>query len=435
MLRERIKKRFKTKLICSFKGQKLTENILNKTIMREIYLLHQSKMLSASSFIMVKIKPGFVVVFPCQTSTDPANYLTRWEERVRELLPPELEETSITRVALGDETLSVEEHIMQIARELKKERETICDFYRIDLSKPWKAEGESSHFEDFLLEKNLNPPLLFQTLKTIANTMEGRGPKSRESYFGRSIVELQFGGAKTLIWFFPYGQRFINRENFQKFYRHSGSIKNSLELALRLIFSTILILGFLKLTSTASEKIQELLPEADSYHNMPIVHSFGSYLFLFYRMMGAVLLLFDPFLIFTFAALVFVYLKTAFGAVRTLVGYLLSFSWDKVRTYRLCLSNEEYPDSLCDSLFNRYSLNRKMLVTPLVNGHLVVILIEGVGWVMLKTVEIAADLISKILIKISELREVGILSVAQRPKTMDIEFVDRANQINIFNIL
>lgn len=402
--------------------------------MREIYLLHQSKTLSASSFLMVKIKAELVVVFPCPASTDPVNYLSRWEERVRELLPPELEETSITRISLADESLSIEEHIMQVARELKKEGQSICDFYRINLSKAWKAEGDSSHFEDFLLEKNLNPKLLFQTLRTIANTMEGRGPKSRESYFGRSIVELQFGGAKTLIWFFPYGQRLINRENFQKFYRHSGSLKNSMELALRLFFSTMLILGFLKLTSAASEKIQELLPQADSDHNMLIVLSFGSYLFLFYRMMGAVLLLFDPFLIFTFAALAFVYLKTAFGALRTLVGYLLSFSWSKAKAYRLCLSNEDYQDSFCDSLFDRNSLNKKLLITPLANGHLVVMLLEGFGWTLLKAGEFAADLTSKILIKVSELREVGILSVTQRPKNMDVEFVDRVDEINIFNI-
>ena len=401
--------------------------------MREVYLLNRCQETGPVSLLILRIKLRLFVVLPLCLSSSNKNGLSQVRSAIRRILPAELEDTMVYQVERLENMWVVEDYVEEMIRDLNRPKNVFTDLYNIDLSQKWNPKSDEGHLCYFFNELRLDFGQVLGFLRDAVSVMHGFS-QNKNFFFGHSIVDFQFETAKRFIWFFPFGQRLMERDSFEKFFKRSGSIQNFIELFLRFLASGLLIFGLFAMTRVLSEKVFNWFPNLELEQSVTLYLGYGAYFFLFYRCMGAVLLLFDPFLIFTMSALGFIYLKVVFGISGMFVKLFVSLSLEKLNSFFLLINDKEFSEISREVMFKNESINKKLLVAPLMNAHVIILLFVGSLFASLKLLEEISRLVGKTLLQFSRLREVGLTALFPLKKNLRFEFRKQVGMLNFLSV-
>lgn len=400
--------------------------------MRSVFLIQKTVEKSESAYLVFRIKSQLFVIFPIDAECIATNSLSLWEEELTRVLPPSIDDCQV--IQIENHSGKMESLVSELQSQAGKTMEAPIDIFKIDFGTFWNLNSDQGHLRLFFARLGVNSSEVFGFLRKAVSKIQSGSPFEKNSSICEAVTEFQFESVRRIIRLFPFGNKLVKEDQCRKFYKEASGFEGASELILRLLFSSLLIVGFFHFTGMVSQRFFKLLPKLEIEENALFYINYSSYFFLFYSCMGAALLFFDPFLAFTMAALLFVYIKFAVGLIRALFEVILSFVWAKFKVFHQLLTNQEYSETVSEVVFKRESINMKAFAAPLMNAQLSISAVLGIAWVVLKGAEVLSAAFSTLLLKLADRRGVGLLSMLRKGKMMKIDFVEKTGFVSFLNV-
>ena len=399
--------------------------------MRSVFLIQKTTDKTPETLLVFRIKGQLFVVLPIDSGYIGTTFVSLWEEELTRMMPSSLEDSQVIRVE--SHKGSAEDLVSEVGTQTGKAIEGPIDVFQLDFATFWNPESDQGHLRVFFARLGLKPSEVFGFFRKAVFRIQSESPFEKCSSICGAVTEFQLESVRRIIRLFPFGNKLVYDDKCRVFYKEANEFERALELLLRLLFSSLLIVGFFHLTGMVSQRFFKLLPKLEIEENALFYINYSSYFFLFYSCMGAALLFFDPFLAFTMLALLFVYLKFCVGLLRAVFEVTLSFVWSRFKDFHGLLNGTPSP-GCSEVVFKQESTNMKAFIAPLMSAQLFVSLFLGAVWLALKSAEVLSHSLSQLLLKLADKRSVGLLSLLRKGKLMKIDFLDKAGVVSSLNV-
>ena len=403
--------------------------------MRGIILIHSPKENNFNTLAMLKLGTNLFTVLPLPIIFVSNQEIIQWRKEILKFLPIQLESVEFLGFQSLKNGFSIEECIDMVFLKYNKPFSHSTEVFAIDLEKKWDLESDIGHFKVFFKTRGLDLKQTFNFLRQVLKYAKGKTFKIDRKNMTSTIAEFQFQSVERLLCLFPNGQSLVDRQSFERFFVKASAISGIVELLLRLFLSIVLVFVFLEITNLATKNFLTWVPSLNLKENVAYFLGYIPYLFLFYRCVGAALLLFDPFLIFAMLSLILSYIRCIFGVLRTMLQFAISLIWRELRNYYLTLNGQEYSESSHVEVFKSKSINKKLLVAPICNALILLLSLLGPTYLCLKAVELIASFCERLLLRSSELREPGLTRLFFRQKRMFISNPEQYHYVKISKII
>lgn len=403
--------------------------------MRDLILIHRPKESKLGTLVVLKLGSNLFAALPLPVILVSNQEIILWKKEILKFLPIQLESVEFLAFQSLKNGFSIEECIDMIFLKYSKLFSRSTEAFAIDLEKKWDLKSDIGHFKVFFKTKGLDFKQTFNFLRQVLNHAKGKTFKMDRKNMISTIAEFQFQSVERLLYLFPNGQNLVDRQSFAKFFVKASAMSGIVELLLRLFLSIGLVFVFLKCSNLATKNFLTWVPSLNLKENVAFILGYFAYLLLFYRCVGAALLIFDPFLIFAMLSLILSYIRCCFGVLRTILQFAISLIWRELRKNKLILNCQEYPESSHFEVFANKSTNKKLLVAPICNALILILSLLGPAYLCLKAVELIASFCERSLLRFSELREPGLTRLFCRQKRMLISNPEQYRSVKISQII